>query len=152
MRCPICGAKLVDNKLCKYCKVTNTQIENASNKKVKQYRKEGNGDLIYFSSVVPKDVNKIKLLLYTILFGLLGINHYYVNRKIRWIFSMVSYIGSFLILVIMLAGISSIIFTILYYVLFTMMAINVVMWIFDIFNVLFGTFKIPVVLASKEEK
>ena len=32
MRCPICGAKLVDNKLCKYCKVTNTQIENASNK------------------------------------------------------------------------------------------------------------------------
>jgi hypothetical protein len=52
----------------------------------------------------------------------------------------------------MLAGISSIIFTILYYVLFTMMAINVVMWIFDIFNVLFGTFKIPVVLASKEEK
>ena len=65
---------------------------------------------------------------------------------------MVSSIGSFLILIIMLAGISNIVFTILYYVLFTMMAINVAMWIFDILNVLFGSFKIPVVLASKEEK
>ena len=34
MRCPICGSKMVQGQLCKYCGVTADQVENASNKKV----------------------------------------------------------------------------------------------------------------------
>ena len=34
MRCPICGAKMVNKQLCQYCNITDEQIYNASNKKV----------------------------------------------------------------------------------------------------------------------
>ena len=37
MRCPICGSKMVQKQLCKYCKITDDQVKNASNKKVKEY-------------------------------------------------------------------------------------------------------------------
>ena len=111
-----------------------------------------NQDLIYFSNVIPKDVSRIKLLLYTIFFGFLGINHFYVKRKIRWAYSMISTIGSILILIIAIAVGTNTFFNVLYYILFAMMSINLILWVSDIFNVLFGLFKIPVVLSSKEEK
>ena len=80
MRCPICGSKMVQGQLCKYCGVTADQVENASNKKVTEYRKNDMSDLIYFTTNIPSDVSRIKLLLYTIFLGIIGVNHYYVTN------------------------------------------------------------------------
>ena len=102
MRCPICGAKLYQKQICKYCKVTDEQIVNASNKKVKEERKLGNNDLIHFSTVVPKDVEKWKLWVYTILLGFIGVNHFYINRPYRAVYSLVSTILSMSILIVAL--------------------------------------------------
>lgn len=44
------------------------------------------------------------------------------------------------------------VYNIFYNIFFYMMAINVILWVLDIFNALFKTFKIPVVLAKKGEK
>ena len=93
MRCPICGAKLVGKQLCPYCKITDEQILNASNRKVKEYRKTGNKDMIHLTNVVPKDLSKLKIILYTIFFGFVGVNHFYVLRNIRGTYSLVSTIG-----------------------------------------------------------
>ena len=40
----------------------------------------------------------------------------------------------------------------MYDLLFFMMAINTILWIFDIINLICRTFKVPVVLAKKGEK
>lgn len=157
MRCPICGAKLIGKQLCPYCKVTDEQIFNASNKKVKEYRKTGNKDLICKTTVVPNDVSRIKLILYTIFLGWCGVNHYYVSRNVRGTYAVVSSAGSIGIMILGMAignitGAWIIIYNVCYSALFYMMAINVVLWILDIFGVLFKTFKIPVVLAKKGEK
>jgi len=48
MRCPICGAKMVNKQLCPYCKITDEQVVSASNKKVKEYRQTGNTDMIHY--------------------------------------------------------------------------------------------------------
>ena len=53
MRCPICGAKMVNKQFCKYCNITDEQVYKASNKKVKEYRKPDRDDLIYFTNVLP---------------------------------------------------------------------------------------------------
>ena len=79
MRCPICGAKLYAKQICPYCKITDEQILNASNKKVKEYRKTGNTDMIHYTTVIPKDLSRLKIILYTIFLGLVGVNHYYVK-------------------------------------------------------------------------
>ena len=154
MRCPICGSKMVQKQLCKYCKITDDQIKNASNKKVKEYRKKDMQYLIHFSTVVPKDVSRIQLILFTIFFGLIGVNHYYVKRNIRGTFSVVT--SSLTILVTILSLFTNI-FTLtlfmqlVYELVFYSMAVNVIMWGIDIINVFLGSFKIPVVLADKEK-
>lgn len=154
MRCPICGSKMIQNKICKYCNITDEQILNASNKQVKQYRKLDMSDLICFSTVVPTDVSRIKLLLLTIFFGFLGINHFYVNRNIRAFFSLLSFVLAIIFFSLQLSIKTLktvIIFRLLYEIVFVAMAINVILWICDIINVIFYRFKIPVVLADKGE-
>ncbi len=155
MRCPICGSKMVQGQLCKYCNVTADQVNNASNKLVKSYRKNDMSDLIYFTNVVPNDVNKIKLLLFTIFFGIIGVNHYYVNRNIRGTYSLLSTVLSitFLTLKLTIKNIYNITaFKLVYEIIFLCMAINVILWFCDILNVIFHKFKVPVVLADKEGK
>ena len=156
MRCPICGAKLVGKQLCPYCKITDEQILNASNRKVKEYRKTGNKDMIHFSNIVPNDVSKLKIILYTIFFGILGVNHYYVLRNIRGTYSLVSTVGFLFIFFLGIAVEISVsmegVYNVLYNIFFYMMAINVFMWLGDIFACIFRSFKIPFVLAQKENK
>ncbi len=156
MRCPICGAKLYQKQVCPYCKITDDQILGASNKKVKEYRKNGDKDLICFTTVVPPDVSRLKLILFTIFLGWLGVNHYYVLRYIRGTFSLLSFVLSVVLFSIALANKVSAsfaqIFMIVYDIAFFMMAINLVMWVTDIIAVIFKGFKIPVILAEKEKK
>ncbi len=154
MRCPICGSKMIQNKICKYCNITDEQILNASNKQVKQYRKLDMSDLICFSTVVPTDVSRIKLLLLTIFFGFLGINHFYVNRNVRAFFSLFNFVLAIIFFSLQLSIKTLktvIIFRLLYEIVFVAMAINVILWVCDIINVIFYRFKIPVVLAEKGE-
>ena len=155
MRCPICGSKMVDGKLCQYCKITDEQVYGASNKKVSQYRKNDMSDLVYFTTDIPSDVNKIRLLLYTIFFGFLGVNHFYVKRNIRGMFSLFSFVISAILLVVdqSVKTIGSVlVFRLFFELAFFAMAINVLLWICDIINVIFRKFKVPVVLKEKETK
>ena len=155
MKCPICGSKLVGKQLCRYCHITDDQIKNASNKLVREYRKTGNTDMIHYTNVIPNDLERWKIIVYTILLGLIGINHYYINRPRRATFSLISTFGSIIIFIIGISwgfsGVVKIIYNILFEVLFYMMAINVILWVSNIISVIFGSFKVPVVLGSKEK-
>lgn len=152
MRCPICGAKMVNKQLCKYCNITDEQVLNASNKKVSKYRKDGNKDLIHFTTIVPKDVSKLKLILFTIFLGVFGVNHLYVKRIYRGFFSIITDVLFILILTLNFAlAPSGWFFYILYEIIGYSMAINVILWICDILNVFVRAFRIPIILAEKGE-
>lgn len=155
MRCPICGAKMVNKQVCPYCKITDTDVNEASNKKVKEYRKAGNKDLIHFTTVLPKDVSRLKVILYTIFLGLVGVNHFYVNRPIRGTYAAVSTGGSLSMFILYLlikfkTEFGANLFGLVYQVFFYCMAFNLILWILDIFAVLFKTFKVPVVMPDRE--
>lgn len=155
MRCPICGSKMVQGQLCKFCGIDDNQVKNASNKKVVEYRKNDMADLVYFTTNVPHDVSRLKLLLFTIFFGLLGVNHFYVHRYVRGIYSALSTFVNITFLVLRTAVrtlASVLVFELIYELSLLAMAINVIMWVCDILNVIFKNFKIPVVLADKEKK
>lgn len=155
MRCPICDAKLEGGLVCKYCNVTNEQILNASNKKVKEYRKADKEDLIYFTNVVPDDVNKLKLLVYAILFGFVGVHLFYVNRYKRGLFAVISCVSALFLQVLSLTvvGFRSIIFfELLYEIAIGTLAFSLLFWISDVLSIIFRGFKVPVVLGEKGDK
>ncbi len=148
---------MVQKQICPYCKVTDIEVLEASNKKVKEARKAGNKDLIHTTTTIPKDVSRLKLILFTIFLGFLGVNHYYINRPVRATFSLISSVGSIVIFIIYLVvdltgEFGEGLFALVYQILFYCMAFNIVLWILDIFGVLFKSLKIPVVMPDKERK
>lgn len=154
MRCPICGAKLYAKQICPYCKITDEQILNASNKKVKEYRKTGNTDMIHYTTVIPKDLSRLKIILYTIFLGLVGVNHYYVKRPIRGLFSSITAGGVLLVSILpfmidIASGTMMIVYGLMYEIFFAGFTFSFLMWFFDVLAVFFKTFKVPVVLGEK---
>ena len=155
MRCPICDAKLESGLICKYCGVTKEQIENASNKKVKEYRREDKSDLIYFTNEIPSDVSRIKLLLYAIFLGIFGVHLFYVKRYKRGLFYAISLPVSlfFQILSMVVTNFQSIIFLeLLFEISIACFTLCLLLWISDILSIIFKGFKVPVVLGEKGVK
>lgn len=157
MNCPICGARLYQKEICKYCKITKDVILEASNKKVKQYRKDDRIDEIHTSSVLPKDVNKPLLIFYTILLGFFGVHSFYVYRNGRGIFSIVSFVVSVIFSILkstltITVPWMAITFELLFEFSFLLVVINILLWATDAIAVIIGTYKVPVVLPIKEKK
>ena len=157
MHCPICGARLYQKEICKYCKITKETILAASNKKVVEYRKAGRDDEIHTTNVLPSDVNRVLLIFYTILLGLFGVNSFYVHRNGRGIFCVSSFVIS-IIFSILKATITitvpwmAVTFELLFEAAFLLVVINMLLWATDIIAVILGTYKVPVVLPLKEKK
>jgi hypothetical protein len=144
---------MLGKQICPYCKITDKQVLGASNKKVKEYRKSGNTDMIHYTTNIPNDLKRWKIVLYTILLGWLGINHFYVNRPKRGAFSIVATVGSILMITLeYVLKFDSILAKLTYEIFLYAMAINVVLWITNCVSVIFKSFKVPVVLPKKGEK
>ena len=157
MRCPICGAKLYQKTICPFCKVTADEIKAASNKKVKEYRKTGRKDLIHFTNVLPQDVDKVKLWLYTIFLGLVGVNHFMVCRNIRAGYAVASTVSCLTVFFMKMfinfgSGFIAIAFQLIYEICFYCMVFNILFWFSDILSLILKGFKVPVVLPEKEKK
>ncbi len=152
MKCPICGCKM-KYKICPYCKITDEQVENASNKEVVKARKEGRKNEIYYSSTVPYDVNRMRLILFTIFLGWAGVHSFYVKRNIKGIYPIVTFFTCAILYVIDVFTASDLgfVYRLFFEIFMYATAIGIVMWVFDIFGVLTKTYKIPVVLAEKAD-
>ena len=155
MQCPICGARLYQKEICKYCKITKETIVNASNKKVVEYRKTGRGDQVHMSGVLPKDVNRALLIFYTILLGLFGVNSFYVHRNARGTFCVVAMVSSIIFAILkasltITVGWMAFVFQCFFELAFYLVVVNILFWATDILSVIFGTYKVPVVLHLQE--
>ena len=84
-----------------------------------------------------------------------GVNHYYVKRNKRATFSLVTTIlclAIYIFTLVIIGARNSLVFNIIFELIFYAMAFNVIMWFFDMFSLVTKSFKVPVVLAEKEQK
>ena len=146
-KCPRCAMKVpVETLICPDCRLNYKKFNEATNKEAKQALKEGEKDNVLMRKGCPPDVNKIKLLLMVILLGFAGGHHYYVGRyKMGLVYSCFFLIGlTNAFLNMMVEGITSS----MIYQVFTLFVLGwgvvLFMWIFDVVNIIFNKFKIPV--------
>ena len=153
MTCPICGCKMPQKTMCIYCKVTGDQVENASNKKAKEKIKQHDRKEVYYSTTMPKDVNKTKLMLLTVLLGFLGIGDFYVGKYAKGIFCTTSVIV-FMPFAITneVIGRSSVVIKLFTEITSILVMMAILFWIADIITLLIKTYKVPVVLGPKEKR
>lgn len=157
MECPVCGAKMVDGKICKYCGVTSVQVNTASNQKAKEAIKQGNKQDVCYSKTMPSDVNKTKLVLLTVLLGYAGAGNFYVGKWVKAWVNLISFVLGVIISIFIYIGdklswgVEAWLQLALDFVC-VFAAISLMMWVFDIAALIFKRYKVPVVLGEDDVK
>lgn len=146
-RCPRCNTKVpYGTGVCPSCMLNFQKFDEATNKEAKQAIKQGEKDRVLMRKGCPNDVNKIKLLIITLLCGMTGAHLYYVGRyKLGIFYSIFFAVGI----------INAILTTFLnnalhgtWYDIFTILVLVwgavICMWLIDLFKIVINKFKIPV--------
>lgn len=155
MRCPQCGCNMEKTNNCPYCDISKEQVYFASNKKAKEYLKKGLKDKVCYSSVKPRDVDRVKLILLTLFLGIVGVGNFYVGKRGKGIFACLSFSFAFvamLIKVIVEQTLMQSIVALNYIseILVACAAITVIIWVSDLFSLILNIYKYPVVVPDKE--
>ena len=156
MRCPICGAKLKDEK-CPYCKITSNQVVYASNADAKEARIHKTKKEVYTSDVMPKDVNKLKLWLFTIIGGWVGADSFLTGKYVKGMFSLFTFMTLYLFS--FFHSLASILnwgdnavttFSFLLQMFSIFGVITFMMWLIGVIQLIFKKYKFPVVIPDEK--
>lgn len=165
MRCPNCSARMrKDFNQCIKCGTKIEDIKKASHLLALKARKEYQPDLVVYSTIFPSDLSYKKTLLLCIFLGWFGMHCYFVHRYFKAIL-LSCFSAVFLIFAVPLGSflqtgdagfltdfMATLVGTGLYVFPCTLGAIAVLMWAFDILELCFKNFPVPVVLPEPEKK
>ena len=147
MLCPKCYGRLKKGQVrCQHCGFNINTMQGASNKEAKKALKSIYKDDVLYTTEIPEDVSKKKLLLLTIFLGMFGANHFYVGRFWLGLYMCISSsiaLISAAILGLTNAASNSILNNIFQFVLI-FQGLNLIFWVMSILHVAFERYKIPV--------
>lgn len=153
MRCPNCYGKIQkETDVCLKCGFNINKLKEASNQKAKELIRSGDGDLCVNSKILPKDVSKKKLLLFSGFLGLFGAHYFYIGKMLRGFLNLVFSIFGLIFATIYATGLVKLpyvlqIFEFIFGFGFAFVIINT---IFDFINIIFNRFKVPVYVEENK--
>lgn len=143
-KCPRCGNKCLSaQEKCEECGLIFSRLQYASNKAAKKKLLHFDKDFIIYTNQYPPDISWLKLLLYTLFFGLVGGQYYYCGKFIKGGIMTASFIYLIFCTVfnaqIMMYGDISSLF-------FFPIGVAAFSWIVSLVYVCFKRFKVPVIV------
>ena len=153
MWCPKCYGKL-DKKqgVCFHCGFKMKNFEGATNSDVKIARANGKKEDILYTNILPPDVSRRKLLLYSIFLGLIGGHNYYVGRFGKAIFATIAFCLAVLFTILQKANIATGFVNYFDTFVFLLQGIAVLIWLYDLICIIFKKYKVPVYKKEFSEK
>lgn len=156
IKCPVCGCKMRTG-ICPYCKVTDKEVTDASNRDAKVAIRARKREYIHYTNTLPSDVSRKKLFWYSLFFGWTGAENFYVGKYVKAWYSLI---------VSLLVIIMSVLFTVsnachwvttsAFYMIIELLAIPMVVvlffWFTDVLGVITKSFRVPILLQGKENK
>ena len=152
-KCPRCGNKqVVSLPKCTECGLKFSRLENATHAEAMQAFKEKDKSRVVYVNEIPSDLSKVKFII-SLFFGFTGVTSFYVGKKRKAWFSLVSILGLFVLMMaqgyMKEAGVD---YTLLNYFVTTtfglLTAFSFLMWADDIIRALTKSYKFPVALPK----
>ena len=136
----------VETLICPECRLNYKKFNEATNKEAKIALKQGEKDNVLMRKGCPADVNRIKLLLLAIFFGMFGTHHYYVGRyKMGLVYTCFFVVGvTNAALSIAIENLATSMIYQVFYLFVIGWGFVVFMWLFDVANIILNKYKIPV--------
>lgn len=151
--CPRCGNRqVVSLPKCTECGLKFSRLENATHAEAMKALKEKDKKRVVYVNDIPSDLSKVKFII-SLFFGVFGCTSFYVGKKKKAWFSLISIIGLFTFMIIQGymkdAGVD---YTLLNYFVTTTFglasAFSVLMWAGDVIAAISHTYKFPVALPK----
>lgn len=151
-RCPRCGEKcLISQNTCPECGLIFARMENASNKDAVKRLKQGEKHNVLMSTKVPYDKKYWKLLLYSTVLGLFGVQYFYVHRWKMGLYMIFGFIVTLMFGTIFNGyAVTWWNGNVMNYLIAPYVGVYAIVWLNSIRQVVFRSFKIPVSLPYKE--
>lgn len=150
MNCPKCYGKIdkVSNR-CKSCGFNMRELNGATHKDVKRAKKEGFGDDVLYTTTLPADISKKKLLLLCIFLGLFGGHSYYTGKWIKGLFSTIVTVGTIVFSALNIAfvdiqNLMGIAGAYLFSGFDLLMGVNLIMFLIDLVSIIRNKYKVSV--------
>lgn len=148
--CPKCYGKIQkESGRCTKCGFSIYDLKNATNKSAKEQIRSGNGDLVLYSTELPNDISKKKLLYYCGFLGIFGAHYFYCGRNFRGMTNLVISIFAIIILIFSFFSFTSSLFQIFEYLFGVAFAVILILTSMDFTNIIFKKFKVPVYLDEE---
>ena len=148
MNCPRCYTKLKNGQFkCHMCGFNTKLMDGATNRAAKKARHSVYKDDIMYTTQTPPDVKRKKMILLTILLGLLGAHHLYVGRICLGLYMMFTTLINILLssLIVGFAIIdSNNTLYIVYQFALVFQGVVAIMWVVDMIKVIAKKYKFPV--------
>ncbi len=143
-KCPRCGNKcFINQEKCEECALIFSRMQFASNKAAKKKIRKFDTDFVIYTNQYPSDISWLKLLLYTLFFGLVGGQYYYVGKYVKGGLMSASFVY-----LIFCTVFNAYIYQSSY--LFLPIGIAALAWIVSIVYVATKKFKVPVIVQMPE--
>ena len=146
MLCPKCYGKINKGQTrCQYCGFDTKIINGASNKQAKKIKHTIYKDDILYTTQIPADVSKKKLMMFSIFLGLLGVHNFYVGKFWQGLYMCLTTSITFVLSMIVSTIINSNnIFYIAFQFVLGFQGVTVIMWVVQMIKIFLERFKIPV--------
>lgn len=96
IKCPRCGLKTTEGTLvCADCGLKFERLSLATNTDAKRKKFRGDREFIINVTKLPSDVSFVKLIIYAIIFGMVGGHCYYVGRYLKGAMYSLNFIALF---------------------------------------------------------
>lgn len=152
MRCPNCYGKI--NKasgICEKCGFNQKSLNDASNKKAKELKRKGDGDLTIETNVLPSDLSKKNLLLFCGFLGVFGAHYFYVGKYVRGFINLIiSLFSSVFAVFYILKMTGDKVYAYFEYFAMIFFGFVLIFTIFDFINIILNRFKVPVYVPKKK--
>lgn len=151
--CPRCGHRqVVSLPKCTECGLKYSKLENATHTEAMKAFKEKDKARVVYVNDLPSDLNMVKFII-SLVFGFFGATSFYVGKKARGWFSLISFLCLFISMYaqteMIEAGMDTQLFN--YFVTTTfglLCAVSFLLWADDIIRAITRRFRFPVALPS----
>ena len=154
MFCPKCYGRVNKNiQRCESCGMKMSEMDGATNTDAKLALKGIYKDDVLMTKKLPNDVSKKTILLLSIFLGIFGVHNFYVGRKAKGFYQIVSLVlmGLGYLMEFVIFGAINGKFSWAFQIL---EGVAIIIWLGDIITIAFNRYKVPVYKTefSKENK
>lgn len=144
-RCPRCDKKMpITEAKCPRCGLVFSRLSKATNAAAKRAYKRREKDKVIYDKVLPKDVNKWKLLCMCIFLGLFGGHYFYIGRIWRGLIMLGAFVLVAIVAAFPLHYWAVPVWEAIFSIAILPIAITFLLWIWDIFRIIFNKFPVPI--------